>query len=149
VSEQDVELVRTVFDAINRRDVQAVLDAYHPDADMSTLTSELVQGKSYRGHTGIREYFSSFADVWEELRLEPEEIHDLGDDRILVVGRWSSRGKESGADVESPAAWLFGIRDGQIVFSRAYRDAEEALSDAPEPRDAGGAFSDSPEQRTS
>jgi uncharacterized protein len=149
VSEQDVELVRTVFDAINRRDVQAVLDAYHPDADMSTLTSELVQGKSYRGHTGIREYFSSFADVWEELRLEPEEIHDLGRDRILVVGRWSSRGKESGADVESPAAWLFGIRHGQIVFSRAYRDADEALGDASERRDAGEALSDSPEQRTS
>jgi uncharacterized protein (TIGR02246 family) len=129
VSEADVQLVRAVFDAINRRDVQAVLDAYHPDADMSTLTSELVQGKSYSGHTGIREYFSSFADVWDELHLEPEEVRDLGD-RILVVGRWSSRGKESGAEVESPAAWIFAVRDGRIVFSRAYRDAEEALSDS-------------------
>ena len=129
MSEADVQLVRTVFDAINRRDVQAVLDAYHPEADMSTLTSELVQGKAYRGHSGIREYFSSFADVWEELRLEPEDIRDLGD-RILVVGRWSSRGKESGAEVESPAAWIFAVRGGRIVFSRAYRDAEEALSDS-------------------
>jgi uncharacterized protein (TIGR02246 family) len=128
VSEQDVRLVRQVFEAINRRDLQAMLDAYHPDADMSTLTSELVSGKPYRGHTGIREYFSSFADVWEELRLEPEEIRDLGD-RILVVGRWSSRGRESGAEVESPAAWIFAVRDGRIVFSRAYRDAEEALGD--------------------
>jgi uncharacterized protein (TIGR02246 family) len=128
VSETDVQLVRDVFDAINRRDVQAVLDAYHPDADMSTLTSELVQGKAYRGHTGIREYFSSFADVWEELRLEPEEIRDLGG-RILVVGRWASRGKESGAEVEAAAAWIFAVRDGRIVFSRAYRDAEEALGD--------------------
>jgi uncharacterized protein (TIGR02246 family) len=130
VSEQDVKLVRRVFDAINRRDVQAVLEAYHPDADMSTLTSELVQGKAYRGHTGIREYFSSFADVWEELRLEPEEIRDLGD-RILVIGRWSSRGKESGAEVEAPAAWLFAVRDGRVLFSRAYRDADEALGDSP------------------
>jgi uncharacterized protein (TIGR02246 family) len=128
VSEQDVELVRRVFEAINERDVDAMLDAYHPDADLSTLTSELVQGNAYRGHSGIREYFSSFADVWEELHLEPEEIRDLGD-RILVVGRWSSRGKESGAAVESPAAWIFAVRDGRIVFTRAYRDAEEALSD--------------------
>src|SRR3954453_6116387 len=129
MSEQDVQLVRQVFEAINRRDVQAMLDAYHPDADMSTLTSELVSGKPYRGHSGIREYFSSFADVWEELRLEPEEIRDLGD-RILVVGRWSSRGRESGAEVESPAAWIFAVRDGRVVFSRAYRDAEEALGDS-------------------
>jgi uncharacterized protein len=128
VSEQDVELVRRVFQAINERDVDAMLDAYHPDADLSTLTSELVQGNAYRGHSGIREYFSSFADVWEELHLEPEEIRDLGD-RILVVGRWSSRGKESGAAVESPAAWIFAVRDGRIVFTRAYRDAEDALSD--------------------
>jgi uncharacterized protein len=133
VSEQDVQLVRQVFDAINRRDVQAVLDAYHPDADMSSLTSELVQGKAYRGHSGIREYFSSFADVWEELRLEPDDIRDLGD-RILVTGRWSSIGRGSGAEVESPAAWLFAIKDGKIVFSRAYRGADEALSDSPEQR---------------
>ena len=46
-----------------------------------------------------------------------------------MVGRWSSRGKESGAEVESPAAWIFAVRDGRIVFTRAYRDAEEALSD--------------------
>jgi uncharacterized protein (TIGR02246 family) len=129
VSQADVELVRRVFDAINRRDVQDVLDAYHPDADMSTLTSELVHGEPYRGHEGIREYFSSFADVWEELHLHPEEIRDLGD-RILVSGRWTSRGKGSGADVESPAAWIFAVRDGRIVFSRAYRNAEEALGDS-------------------
>ena len=128
MSEQDVQLVRGVFEAINRRDVQAVLDAFHPDADMSTLTSELVQGKAYRGHTGIREYFSSFADVWEELQLDPDEIRDLGD-RILVIGRWTSRGRESGAEVESPAAWIFVVRDGRIDLSRAYRDADEALSD--------------------
>jgi uncharacterized protein (TIGR02246 family) len=132
VSERDVELVRGVFDAINRRDVQAVLDAFHPDCDLSTLTSELVQGKAYRGHTGIREYFSSFADVWEELQLDPAEIRDLGD-RILVIGRWTSRGRESGAEVETPAAWIFAVRDGRIIFSHAYRDAEEALSDQPGP----------------
>lgn len=120
--------MRRVFEAINERDVDAMLAAYHPDADLSTLTSELVQGNAYRGHSGIREYFSSFTDVWEELHLEPEDIRDLGD-RILVVGRWSSRGKESGAEVESSAAWVFAVRDGRIVFTRAYRDAEEALGD--------------------
>jgi uncharacterized protein len=128
VGRQDVELVRHVFDAINRRDVQAVVDAFHPDADMSTLTSELVRGDSYHGHEGIREYFSSFADVWDRLHLEPDEVRDLGD-RILVLGRWSSRGRGSGAEVESPAAWLFAIRDGKIGFCRAYRNEAEALAD--------------------
>ena len=128
MSEQDVQLVRRVFDAINERDVDAMLAAYHPDADLSTLTSQLVQGNAYRGHSGIRDYFSSFTDVWDELRLDPEEVRDLGG-RILVVGRWSSRGKESGAEVEAPAAWIFAVRDGRVVFTRAYRDAEEALSD--------------------
>jgi uncharacterized protein (TIGR02246 family) len=129
VAAEDVQVVRRVFDAINDRDLQAMLDAYHPDADMSTLTSTLVHGKAYQGQSGIRDYFSSLADVWEELRLEPEEIRDLGD-RVLVIGRWSSRGRGSGAEVESPAAWVFAVRDGRVVFSRAYRDAEEALADA-------------------
>jgi uncharacterized protein len=131
VGEQHVSLVRRMFDAVNQRDLQGVLDAYHPEGEMFTLTS-LVRDEAYQGHQGIRDFFSSAADVWEELRLDPEEFRDLGD-AVLVTGRWSSTGRGSGAEVESRAAWLFEFRDGRIYSSRAYQDAEEALSARPGP----------------
>jgi hypothetical protein len=38
---------------------------------------------------------------------------------------------ESEAEVESPAAWLVEFGDGRIRRLRAYRDADEALSERP------------------
>jgi ketosteroid isomerase-like protein len=115
-----------MLDAFNRRDIQGVLESYHPDGEMFTLTS-LLRGEPYHGHEGIREFFSSSADVWASIHLEADEVRDLGD-AVLVTGRWSSTGRDSGAAVESKAAWLFEFRDGRIFSSRAYQDAEEALS---------------------
>jgi uncharacterized protein len=126
VGEQNISLVNRMLDAFNRRDIGGVLAAYHPDGEMFTLTS-LLGGEAYHGHQGIRDFFSSSADVWEQVRLEAEEVRDLGD-AVLVTGRWSSTGKGSGAEVESEAAWLFEFRDGRIFSSHAYQDAEEALS---------------------
>ncbi len=122
-----MRLVLGVFDAVNRRDIEAVLGAYSPDAQMVTLTSAFLQGRGYEGHDGIRDYFSSMADVWQDLTLSPEEATDL-DGHVLVRGHWRSRGRGSGAEVDAPAAWLFTVESGQISNSRAFRDVDEALA---------------------
>lgn len=127
MSDADVRLVLGVFDAINRRDVGAVLDAYEPDAQMVTLTSSFLQDSGYEGHEGIKDYFSSMVDVWQDLTLSPEDTTDL-DGHVLVQGHWRSRGKGSGAEVNAPAAWLFTIAGGKISDSRTFRDVDEALA---------------------
>jgi ketosteroid isomerase-like protein len=127
VSDDGVRIVLSVFDAINRRDLATMLSAYAPEAEMVTLTSGLVHGGGYRGHPGIRAYFDSFADVWEELELSADEVRDLGE-QVLVRGRWRSRGKGSGVRVEAPAVWLFTLEDHRITASRAFRDMDEALA---------------------
>jgi ketosteroid isomerase-like protein len=132
VSDDDVRLVLGVLEAVNRRDIEAVLSAHSPDAQMATLTSAFVQGRGYEGHAGIRDYFSSLVDVWDDLTLSADEATDL-DGHVLVRGRWRSRGKGSGAEVESPAAWLFTVTGGKIVESQAFRDTEDALAELDRP----------------
>jgi ketosteroid isomerase-like protein len=127
VSDSDVRLVLGVFDAINRRDIAAVLDSHAHDARMITLTSASLQGGGYEGHDGIKEYFSSVVDVWTDVKLVAEEVFEL-DDAVLVRGHWYSRGRGSGADVSAPAAWLYTIKDGKISWSKAFRDVDEALA---------------------
>jgi uncharacterized protein len=126
VSEANVTLVQGWFEAFNRRDIEAVLAAFSPDARMATLTSSKLWGGAYQGHDGIREYFDSFAEVWDEMRLFPEEFRDLGD-TVVVTGHWRSRGRGSGAEVETPSTWVFTIADGRITASRVFRDTDEAL----------------------
>ena len=64
--------------------------------------------------------------AWERpLTIEAEEFLQSGD-RILVLVRWSGRGKGSGAEIEASGAHLWTFRDGLAVRFDTYRDAEEA-----------------------
>jgi ketosteroid isomerase-like protein len=127
------DLVRRMFDGFNRRDVDAVLSTYHPKAEMATLTSFLVGGTSYRGHRAIRGYLEgSLTEVWGDAELVAEELVEQGD-FVVVRGRWRSRGRTSGVEVEMSAAWLFTVREGLIVASHAYRDVEDALAELSSP----------------
>ena len=50
--------------------------------------------------------------AWERpITIEADEFISSGD-RILVLVRWSGRGKESGAEIEGEGAHLWTFRDG-------------------------------------
>jgi ketosteroid isomerase-like protein len=70
----------------------------------------------------MREWLSA----WERpLTITAEEFLQSGD-RILVLVRWSGRGKGSGAQIEAGGAHLWTFRDGLAVRFDTYRDREEA-----------------------
>jgi ketosteroid isomerase-like protein len=68
-------------------------------------------------------------EAFEQLRTEPEEFRDLGDD-VLLIGRLHARGRESGVEIDSPVAWIFTFRDGNGVRARGYLNIQEALEAA-------------------
>ena len=43
-------------------------------------------------------------EAFDEIQIEVSEIRDLGD-RLVAIGRTRTRGRESGAETESPIAW--------------------------------------------
>jgi ketosteroid isomerase-like protein len=70
----------------------------------------------------MREWLSA----WERpLTIEAEEFIQSGD-RILVLVRWSGRGKGSGVEIEASGAHLWTFRDGLAVRLETYRDGDEA-----------------------
>ena len=66
-------------------------------------------------------------DAWESYRLEPEEVRQVDEDRVLALVREVARGRSSGVEVESRWGYVLTVRDGQIVRVEAYRDADRAL----------------------
>jgi ketosteroid isomerase-like protein len=50
-----------------------------------------------------------------------------GGDGILVCVRQTGQGKGSGAEFDFQSAWLFTVRDDQVVRIRAYVDQAEGL----------------------
>jgi ketosteroid isomerase-like protein len=129
MSEENVEIVRKILDAGNRRDTEAILQYADPEIELQSAIIGGAEGNTYRGHQGIRDWIAESDAAFEELRMEHEEFRDLGDD-VLLIGRLHARGRESGVEIESAIAWLTTFRGGRIVRARGYLDPKEALEAA-------------------
>jgi ketosteroid isomerase-like protein len=68
-------------------------------------------------------------EAFGEIHIEISEIRDLGD-RLVAIGRTRTRGKASGAETETPLAFVTEIRNGKTVLLRAYLDPKQALAAA-------------------
>jgi ketosteroid isomerase-like protein len=131
MSEENVEAFRRALEAYNRRDTDAFLEAFDPVAEIHPLTLAMFgrQGTIYRGHEGIREFIRDVDEVLPGIQVEALEIRDLGE-RIVANGRIHAQGRTSGAEVESPIAWLVELRASKIVRMRDFLDPREALEAA-------------------
>ena len=70
--------------------------------------------------------------AWENARSEAEEYRELDDERVLVLTRFSGRGKTSGLEVArlgAAGARVFHIRSGKVTRYVCYYDRDRALTD--------------------
>jgi ketosteroid isomerase-like protein len=49
---------------------------------------------------------------------------------VVAIGRLRARGKESGAETDSPVAWVVEFKNGKVIQAQAYLDPKEALEAA-------------------
>ena len=127
----NVDAVLRFTDAYNRRDIEAMLEDLDPAVEWRpAFPLSLGEATVFRGHEGAREWFRSLYEALDEVHVEYTEIRDLGDERILAVGRLRTRGKGSGAETESPFASLTETRDGKAIRIWTYLDPDEARAAA-------------------
>ena len=103
MSEENLEIVRQVYEAAARRDTATILTLYDPEVelDASALGVEGRGGDIFRGHEGLRSLFDEWHESWGEIAYDYEELIDAGDQVISVVTR-HARGRASGVEVEHP-----------------------------------------------
>jgi uncharacterized protein len=127
VSQENIELVRSAFDAWNRGDVEAFADHMVEDVAWLEVSGRPEGGVSERrGRNRLRHSLESLFEAWESYRLEVERIAGVGN-RVVAVVREVARGRASGLEVDSRWGYLITVDGGQIVRVEAYRDAAEAL----------------------
>jgi ketosteroid isomerase-like protein len=141
MSQVAIELIKRSEDAYNRRDLDAYLTCFHADAELHPFASG-VEGETYHGHDEIRRFWEGLDEVFESVEIHNEEFRDLGD-RVLAIGWWRLRGKESGAEVKSKAGWIVEARGDKIAYLRSYGDPTDALA-AAGVRDRLSEFNDDP-----
>ena len=131
MSEENVDVFRRGTEAINRGDIEAMLDGFDPEIEYYAALPVLLGGAAavVHGHASVRELFRDLYDVLDEIQVEYPDIRDLGD-RIVAIGRLRTRGRGSGAETVSPFCTVADIRNGKAIRIRSYLDAEEALEAA-------------------
>jgi ketosteroid isomerase-like protein len=125
---RNVEVVERLIKAFEEGDISAALAELDPEVELVPIRAQL-EGASYRGHDGYRRVIADFAEDWDNLRLQPERIHESGD-RVVVSGRMVARGKASGIELDIPLGLLYELRDGKVVRGESFADADEALREA-------------------
>jgi ketosteroid isomerase-like protein len=128
MSQENVEVVRRSFEAFQRGDYEAAMDALDPRIEYDL--THFPDGQVYLGHDGVREAFRIWLGTWNDYRQELDELIDLGNDDVLAVVREFGRGKASGIEVERPTAGVWTLRDGKAIRIRFYPGKAEALEAA-------------------
>jgi ketosteroid isomerase-like protein len=131
---RNLSLVQKAFAAFGDRDLDALLELVHPEMEFFPMTRTLAKRtEPYRGHDGMRLYFEDVATVWRELEVLPRQYSE-GEDHVVVYGR--VRGiTADGSVYDSPADWIWKIRDGMLAWGCVYgkRDARAAFEAAAAP----------------
>jgi ketosteroid isomerase-like protein len=122
-----LEMVRAFTAAFNAHEVEALVACCNPDVEFHS-TFAAVGGAVYYGQDGMHSWHRDLEEAWEnEIRSELEASYDLGDGRLLTFGVLYGRGKQSGAEATMPIAAVTRLRDGLLVYYKAYVDRENAL----------------------
>ena len=128
MSEENVETLRRIAAAWNRRDLDVWLGFMHPEIEWVPARKRL-EGGAYRGHSGMREYMAD-SDVDDSglLMVEIDEVRDLGN---VAVGLGHVQGESArGIPVNTQYGVVIGFRDGLAVSGSTWFSHAEALEAA-------------------
>jgi uncharacterized protein len=129
MSQENVEAFKRAVEALNRRDIEAVLEEVDPEVQAHNAGEMSLGAGATRGHEGLRETFRTWSEAFAEFHYAFPEISDLGD-RVIAIGQLRARGRESGAELESPIAYVAEFKDGKAIRIWSYLDPKEALQAA-------------------
>jgi ketosteroid isomerase-like protein len=116
------------YDAINRKDIEALLEYVHPEIEFRPLLGGAEGQEVFRGHNAVRAYYSNVFTAFPDFRAELEEFREEGD-FVLISARISGQGAESGARVEQRVWQAAEVEPGGLtsVWWAFYRTEEDAL----------------------
>ena len=129
MSQENVDQYYRVVDAINRRDLDAVLTFLDPDVDWAPRSVALEGGRPYRGHDGFRTWWESTFTAFSDYVAEIEDVRDLGDMTFSRL-RFRGHGRDSDAPIDEVQWHVVEWRHGSVARLRTLRSEAEALEAA-------------------
>jgi ketosteroid isomerase-like protein len=133
MSQENVEVVKRVVEAINQRDIEGYLACCTEDVQLITPAI----GGAYEGPDGIRRFFADIADASPDFTLAIERLEGVGEERVLAFMRLTATGRVSGiragreyGNVYIETGNVYELADGKIKRTHVFLDRDQALDAA-------------------
>jgi hypothetical protein len=104
------DLLQSVYDAFNERDLDFIMLLLHPDVDWPNG----MEGGRVRGHAGVREYWTRQWDVIDPI-VKPQRFELLPDGRIVVHVHQIVRDLDGKVTLERMVQHIYRLDGAQIV----------------------------------
>ena len=112
--EEKAEVVRRVFEALARREVEAAVEWFDPGVEFDFTRSRGPGRGMYVGRSEVQKNYEDVLGTWTEWVVEPHDFVETDDDGVLFSVRGRMTGRD-GIEVTVRAAWIWTIRDDRIV----------------------------------
>ena len=127
MNEERRTLIRRIYDAMNRRDIEELqrIGRRFSDFEWRSAPDE-IDADTHRGAASALAYARGVFELFAEVQTTIEEEIALGPDQLILVVSHDALGATSGAQTERREAHLWTFREGGAVSLREYLTVEEA-----------------------
>jgi ketosteroid isomerase-like protein len=124
-----LELVRSINEAWERGDYSS---AEWADPDIEFVFVDGPSPGRWSGRAGMAAANRDWLSAWRDLRQRADGYHELDDEHVLLLHRFSGSGRESGlhtGQLRAESAALFQVRNAKVIRLVHYFDRQRALAD--------------------
>src|SRR3954451_11676343 len=113
MSQENVEIVRSFYDAWARDELPGPIELMDPEIEYVNPTGAVEPG-TRRGLDAFIRAGGKVYEGWEAWEMEPEQFRAAGD-QVAVVVRYRAKGRGSGVEVQGRESALWTLRDGKVA----------------------------------
>ena len=128
MSQDNVEIVRTMLEVWDQRGIDETIDAFDPDVELVDLQSAIGMQDRGRGPDELKRMAEQWTEIFDDWGLEVSNVVDLCGDFVMAEVRFNGVGRDSGIPVSNRQFEVYRLVAGKIVEIRVgFRDRDEAL----------------------
>jgi ketosteroid isomerase-like protein len=128
MSQESVNVVRSMYEAFASGDIPAIIAALDPQVEWREAENFIYADKNpYVGPNAVLEgVFMRIGNEWEGFAVSPEAVLDAGETAI-GYGYYSGTYKKNSERIRAQFAHFFTFRGGRVVKFQQYTDTAQFL----------------------
>jgi ketosteroid isomerase-like protein len=125
MSQENVEIVRAIYEEWGKGNFRAGLDFYDPYVVYLPPANNPAAG-CYTGIDSVREFMRDFLKAWTKLSVAAEEFIEA-EGSVVVAMHWRAQGQGSGIDTDLRDWMVWSFRGPKVIRIEQFSDRKEAL----------------------